>query len=81
MTVIDLTEQQIVQFFKDDLAINVDDIDAASLLFSTGIIDSFALVSLMLFIETECGFRISPTDVNLANFDSIERIIAYVARR
>ena len=32
----------------------------------------------MTFIETEAGIQISPADVNLSNFDSISRILAYV---
>lgn len=76
-----LNSQSIIEFLKSDLAIDVDDITDETPLFSSGIIDSFALVSLMTFIETEGGVRISPTDVNLANFDSISRINAYVSRQ
>jgi acyl carrier protein len=75
-----ITNESLLRFLADDLAIDVASIMPNSLLFSTGIIDSFSLVTLMTYVETEGGFRISPTDVNLANFDSIARISAYVAR-
>lgn len=75
-----ISETGLVEFLRDDLAIDVSDIAPDTLLFSTGIIDSFALVTLMTFIETEGGVRISPADVNLANFDSISRILNYVDR-
>lgn len=75
-----VTEEGLIGFLSDDLAIETSDIAADTLLFSTGIIDSFALVTLMTYIETEGGVRIAPADVNLANFDSISRILKYVER-
>ena len=56
-------------------------VDALDLAYGKSHIDSFALVSLMTFVETEGGIRISPSDVNLSNFDSISRIQAYVDRQ
>jgi acyl carrier protein len=67
-------------FLADDLGVDTAEIAADTLLFSSGVIDSFALVSLMSFLETGCGISISPEEVNLDNFDSIERILAYVER-
>ena len=72
---------QIMEYLKSDLAIDVDDLSSETPLFSSGIIDSFALVSLMTFIESEGGIRIAPSDVNLSNFDSISRIQDYVTRQ
>ena len=72
-----LNADQILDYFKDELGIDVTGIEPDSLVFSTGIIDSFALVSLMTFIETTANIRIAPTDVNLANFDSVARMVAY----
>lgn len=76
-----LNSQSIIEFLKTDLAIDVDDIDDETPLFSSGVIDSFALISLMTFIETEGGIKISPADVNLSNFDSISRISDFVTRQ
>lgn len=74
-------QEQIMEYLRSDLAIEVDDLDGETPLFSSGIIDSFALISLMTFIESEGGVRIAPSDVNLANFDSISRIQDYVNRQ
>ena len=75
-----ITEMTLKQFLERDIGIDIGDIDADTLLFSSGIIDSFALVNLMTYLETQGGFRINPVDVNLDNMDSIERIIAFVER-
>lgn len=72
--------ERLIKFIGEDLAIDVDDLSDDELLFSGGLVDSFALISLMTFIEGEYGFRISPADVNLANFDSIERMAAFIDR-
>ena len=76
----EITEQGILDFLDQELAIDIEGISLEDPLFSTGVIDSFALVSLMMYLESGTGMRISPTDVNLANFDSVSRILAYVER-
>ena len=67
-------------FLEEDLGIDVSLITADTALFSTGILDSFSLVNLMMFLESEGGFRIKSIDVNLENLDSINRIVAFADR-
>ena len=50
-------------------------------MFSSGLIDSFSLVTLMSFIENAGEVSIDPSDVTLDNFDSIERIIQFISRK
>lgn len=73
-----ITQQDLLTFLSDELAIDTDDINEDTLLFSTGIIDSFSLVTLMSYIEKKGSFRMPPADVNLDNLDSISRIVKYV---
>lgn len=54
--------------------------DGASLV-DEGILDSFGLAELVAVIEAEYGLRVPDEDIALANFESIERIAAYVAAR
>ena len=70
----------IIGFFQDELGLDTDDIEPSTLLFTDSIVDSFALVSILLFLEGQANIEISPRDVNLDNFDSIERMLAYVER-
>ncbi|MTH63554.1 acyl carrier protein [Paracoccus shanxieyensis] len=73
-----LSQQDILAYLRDDL--NVDeDIDAGTELFSGGILDSVSMVSLITFIEEKTGAVIQPGDVTLENFDTVDRISAYVA--
>jgi acyl carrier protein len=49
-------------------------------LFSTGILDSFALLDLVMLVESECGIRIPDRDVVATNFRSMDMIENYVSR-
>lgn len=75
-----LTNDRVFEFLEEDLGVDIGDIDEDSPLFSSQLIDSFALVTLMMFIEREAGIHIAPADVNLDNMDSVRRMVAYAAR-
>ena len=75
-----LSMRQLLSFFESELALDVSDIDETTPLFSTGVVDSFSLVMLISFIESQCGFRMTPLDVNLDNLDTMARILDYAGR-
>jgi acyl carrier protein len=75
-----LTPDVLLTYLRNDLGVDTDGIDGATPLFSSGVIDSFALVQLISYVEDSCGIRFSAADVNLDNLDSIDRIMAYVRR-
>ncbi|MDG2384098.1 MAG: acyl carrier protein [Pirellulaceae bacterium] len=66
--------------FSDELRIATENIKADTSLFSSGIIDSFQLVSLMILIEKKYDIGVNSVDVSLDNFDSAEKIAAYISR-
>lgn len=76
-----MTHHDLLRFISDELRIDTASLALDSPLFSSGVIDSFSLVTLLMHIEQTCGFQIGPADVNLDNFDSLASILAYVARR
>lgn len=47
-------------------------------LISGGLIDSFSLVELSLFLEKEFGVRPDDTELNADNMDSVQMISSYV---
>ncbi len=69
------------EYLGDELSVSLDEIDMDTELFSSGEVDSFAMVSLLSFIETKFNFKIGPTDVNLANFDTLQRMCDYIDKR
>ncbi len=58
-----------------------EDIADDTLIVSTAELDSFELVELVAWLESEGGISFGPLDVNLENLDSIERMVAFVASR
>ncbi|MCB1338170.1 MAG: hypothetical protein KDK10_12205 [Maritimibacter sp.] len=72
-----IERETLVEFMEVDMGLDMSDIDDDTKLFSSGIVDSFSLVTLMTFIEGEAGFRLISSDMILDNFDSINNIIAF----
>ena len=50
-------------------------------LFAAGILDSFGMLELIAFLEKERGLVVSPGEVTMDNFDSLERIMRLVRRK
>ena len=50
-------------------------------LISGGLVDSFSLVDLALFIEETFGVRIDDTELNVDTFDTLQQLAALVKNR
>ncbi len=50
-------------------------------LISSGMIDSFSLMDLALFVEDNFGVRIEDTELNADTFDSLEALTALISSR
>ena len=72
-----LTTQQLIDFLKNTL--NLDDsIDAETELFSSGMLDSVAMMNVIGFVEETARIEVHPADVTLDNFDTPGRIVQLV---
>jgi D-alanine--poly(phosphoribitol) ligase subunit 2 len=74
-----LTEARLVEYLRHQTG--TEELDAKTTLFSDGTVDSVGMVDLISFLETEGGFEIAQDDVTLENFDTVTRILAFVASR
>jgi len=50
-------------------------------LISGGLIDSFSLVDLALFVEDTFGVRIADSDLNASTFDTLDQLAALIVSR
>ena len=50
-------------------------------LVSSGILDSLALAALAGFLEDELEIAVAPHEIRVANFDTLEKIDAFVAAK
>lgn len=51
------------------------------LLISSGLIDSFSLVDLALFVEQSFGVRLDDTELNADTFDTLNALVALIDSR
>jgi len=65
---------EIVQFFEAELGLKKGSYQEDELLFSSGRLDSFGLVTLLAFVEERLARRLKTAETTLANFDSIARL-------
>jgi len=73
-----MNSDTLLTYFKDRLGVDTDGVDDATPLFSSSLLDSFSIVELIVFIESEAEIKIDAWDVTLDNLDSIGKILAYV---
>lgn len=50
-------------------------------LISSGLVDSFSLVDLAMFVEEEFGVKIHDTELNAETFDTLGQLAALVEQR
>lgn len=56
-------------------------LDASTVLLSSGLVDSFSLVDLAMFIEERFGARIHDTELNKETFDTLGQLAELVEER
>lgn len=73
-----LSEQDVLDFARTLLG-GEEQINANTELFSTGLLDSVAMMSLITFLEERTGQQVAAHEVTLENFDTPARILAFLA--
>ena len=73
---------QLAAFLATDILKQPDRIIAPEeLLISSGLIDSFSLMDVALFVEDTFGVRIEDTELNADTFDSLAQLAALIESR
>lgn len=76
-----ISREDVLTFLEEQTDLDINEIEDDTLLFSSRMVDSFAMVELIQVIESNCNFRMRPTEVHLDNLDSIARILAFCEKR
>ncbi|MEZ4590674.1 MAG: acyl carrier protein [Chloroflexota bacterium] len=74
---------QIRQFIAENFLFNPDGFDLsddASFL-DEGVVDSTGTLELVLFVEETFGITVGDTEIEPDNFDSVNKLAAYIARK
>ena len=73
-------EEKLIAFIKDEFVSDPSTvITADTKLLSTGLIDSFSLVSLQSYIAKEFGKRIPAPRITVESFDTVRQIMDIIA--
>jgi acyl carrier protein len=70
-------QQQVAALFSEKLNLDVASVETD--LIETGLLDSLALVELLARLEESFDVSISPDDLELENFRSIDSIARFIA--
>jgi acyl carrier protein len=70
--------QSIKEYICSSFDVEADELELDTELFSSGILDSFSMVSLVHFIEKTASVKFGAFDLNMSNLDSIEAILRFV---
>jgi acyl carrier protein len=76
-----LDRENLRRYLYEKQGLEPEDCEDDTRLFSSGLMDSFSMVDLIMFIENAAGLQVHPAEVTLDNFDSIARILAFVGAR
>jgi acyl carrier protein len=74
-------EREVREFISKELARELDTIRDDESLLEAGVIDSVGVLSLVSFIEHRYRIAVTDDEMMPENFDSIEAIAGFIARR
>ena len=75
-----LSPQSVLEFLRGRLGASAHGVGEDTPLLSSGILDSFAMVELIAYVESHCQTRFTAGDINLDNLDTVNRLIDFVSR-
>jgi acyl carrier protein len=64
--------EKIREYIAQNLGIDLSGVSNDEALFSSGIIDSFALIELLAFLENDLGVEIDIADIDIDQLDTID---------
>ena len=72
------TRTKIKKFLEEHLDVDMNNITDSKELFTSGLIDSFALIELLGFMEDELNFTVNFADMTVDDFDTIDALVQLV---
>lgn len=75
-----LTIEKIIGHLAENSAFE-EEVSEETLLFSSGALDSIAMITLITFVEQESGVEVRADEVTLENFDTPSRIYRFVLEK
>lgn len=80
---IEMDREQLIDKIRSHLADEFGlepDLAPSQAIFSSNLLDSLNSVQILMYLESELAIKISPLDVSLEDFDSLDKIASTVER-
>ena len=77
----EFSKQNLLDYLSGPLNVDIGGLGENSLLFSSGLVDSFSMIDLITYLESTVSIRIEPADITLDNFDTLGRILEFLSSR
>ena len=77
----DRIAQDLLQAFCKEFGLNEKEVDVHTPLFSRNYLDSMDLINVVNYIEKAFAIKINTLEVSLDNFDTIQGISQYIAKK
>jgi len=72
-----ITCSNLISFFSKQFSVNITENEYEMKLFTGGILDSFSVVDVVLFVESEENVKMDPGELIMENLDSITKILRF----
>lgn len=76
-----MDKQELKTYLCQLVLVDESSIDDDQALFSMGILDSLNLLEVVRFVEEKNNIQVSPKDMTLENWDSLNRIQEFIKRK
>ena len=73
--------QGLVDFLRAECGIADEQLSSTEALFSSGLLDSMDILKCVMHIESGYNLSISPLEVSLDSFDTLDRIVDFIKSR
>lgn len=74
-------EEKLLVFITRNFMVERDEVDLDKSLVDEGIIDSFGLIEIGTFMETEFRMTVDEDDMVRKNFGSVHKMVDFISRR
>ena len=74
-------QDRLLEFITKNFMVERDEVDLDKSLVDEGIIDSFGLIEIGTFMETEFGLVVGEDDMVRANFGSVYRMVDFISSK
>lgn len=76
-----IIKNALLTYLAENFDVDMEDIEDDTPLFSSNLMDSFGMIDLVTYIETEANVKFGALDMHLDNLDSVNQILAFVAAK